>query len=179
MLGGLTRDAVLMNAPKRTPEFHISQAVKKYSSWAMQDVGMRHTWNNLTLFSVVFCSRTTPSYVAEQKMATKLFRLRERWTETLEASDTNGLESLPQPPTLYGVIASHTVMAFVSYILPTTTNPKGSLRTIAIFDFSQEGYDVWNSLAIAIFVIHCRNRMKELQEILPTPAVAEVHDEDL
>lgn len=72
--------------------------------------------------------------------------------------------SSPEVPTLYGVISSHTIMAFVSYDVHAATP---SLRTVAMFDFGQEGYDVWNSLAIAIFVIHCRNRMMELQDSLP------------
>lgn len=57
-------------------------------------------------------------------------------------------------------------MAFVSYD-PLAETP--ILRTVAMFDFGQEGYDVWNSLAIAIFIIHCRNRLMELQEWLPEP----------
>ena len=95
--------------------------------------------------------------------------------------DKTGLVAAPEePPTLYGVIASHTVMAFVSYVVPTTAHPKGSLRTIAIFDFGgDEGFDVWNSFAIAIFVIHCRNRMKEMQDFLPKPVVVLERDPDL
>ncbi|KAJ4296867.1 hypothetical protein N0V90_006915 [Kalmusia sp. IMI 367209] len=176
MLGGLARDAVLTNAPSRTAERHINQAVKKYGRWAMQDVGMRHVWNNLSLFDVVSCDKNTPSYIAEQKMIRKLRKLHEQWSEAFQSGGKADLVAAPEPPTLYGVIASHTVMAFVSYVLPTDPNPQGSLRTIAIFDFGQEGYDVWNSLAIAIFVIHCRNRMKQLKEFLPEPVI--VHDRD-
>lgn len=97
------------------------------------------------------------------------------------AHDVTGLvAALEELPTLYGVIASHTVMAFVSYVLPTSSSPKGSLRTVAIFDFGgDEGFDVWNSFAIAIFVIHCRNRMQELKEFLPEPVIGHHHDPDL
>lgn len=72
----------------------------------------------------------------------------------------------PDLPTLYGVVACHTIMAFVSYDVHATTP---LLRTVAMFDLGQEGYDVWNSLAIAIFVIHCRNRLIQLKDSLPEP----------
>lgn len=179
-LGGLARDAVLTRARKRTPERHIVQAVKKYSQWAMRDGGMRHIYDDIKLFEMVACDKATPSYICEQKMINKLHRLHARWDEEMLSHDKTGLVAAPEElPTLYGVIASHTIMAFVSYVLPTEPNPKGSLRTIAIFDLGEEDYDVWNSFAIAIFVIHCRNRLQELKEFLPEPVVAQQRDPDL
>lgn len=118
-------------------------------------------------------------------MIRKLGKLHNQWNEAFDIYNQQGgsaSTSGPAPeetPTLYGVIASHTVMAFVSYVAPTEEDGKASLRMIAMFDFSEEGYDVWNSLAIAIFVIHCRNRMKELKEFLPEPVIPPMHDPDL
>jgi hypothetical protein len=37
---------------------------------------------------------------------------------------------------------------------------------VAIIDYGQGDYDVWNSLAVAILVIHCRNKMMELKGAL-------------
>ncbi|KAJ4352386.1 uncharacterized protein N0V89_007734 [Didymosphaeria variabile] len=179
-VGGLARDAVLTKARKRTAERHIVQSVKKYSRWAMRDGGMRRTHKDLKLFDTVACPKDVPSYICEQKMIRKLHKLHQQWDDEMLSHDKTGLVAAPEElPTLYGVIASHTVMAFVSYVLPTEPNPMGSLRTIAIFDFGEEGYDVWNSLAIAIFVIHCRNRMQELKEFLPEPVVVHRRDPDL
>jgi hypothetical protein len=156
------------------------QSVRKYSQWALRDGGMRHTYKDLKLFDTVACPKHVPSYVCEQKMTRKLHKLHQQWDDAMLSHDKTGLVAAPEElPTLYGVIASHTVMAFVSYVLPTEPNPKGSLRTIAIFDFGEEGYDVWNSLAVAIFAIHCRNRMQELKEFLPEPVVAHRRDPDL
>jgi hypothetical protein len=106
-------------------------------------------------------------------MIAKLERRKEQWEDALciqhEFVTNNRREGLPElecpaVPTLYGVVTSHTVMAFVAYD-PTAEKPV--LWTLAIFDFGQEGYDVWNAIAIAIFCIHCRNRMIELLEFLP------------
>jgi len=73
-------------------------------------------------------------------------------------------------PTLYGIITSSTVMAFVGYDILA---PEPCFRTIAMFDWRDSDYDVWNSLAIAILVVHCRYKMMELREVMAEIAVQE------
>ena len=70
-------------------------------------------------------------------------------------------------------------MAFVSYVPVEKDNRVPGLRLIAMFDFGKEGFDVWNALAAAIFVVHCRNRMMELREWLPEPDVQMKEDPDV
>lgn len=179
-VGGFARDAILTKARKRTAERHIVQSVNKYSQWAMRDGGIQYTYKGMKLFDTVACPRNVPSYICEQRMIRKLHKLYQKWDSEMLSHDKTGLVEAPEEiPTLYGVIASHTVMAFVSYVLPTEPNPKGSLRTVAIFDFGEDGHDVWNSLAIAIFAIHCRNRMQDLREFLPEPTIVHNRDPDL
>jgi hypothetical protein len=184
-LGPFARDAVLTNAPVRTPEYHIRRCVKRYNQWATKDSGVNHIWKNLSLFEIVTCNKFTSSQILERKMIRKLRMLHDGWNEAFDtydkqnSSDPSYIPAPEETPALYGVIASHTVMAFVSYVLPTEASGKASLRTVAMFDFSNEGYDVWNSLAIAIFIIHCRNRMKQLKEFLPESVVVQSHDPDL
>lgn len=114
-------------------------------------------------------------------MIEKLGRLHELWHDALqiEQAEQRGDTIVPEVPTLYGITASHSVMAFVSYAPPTETKEQPQLRLIAMFDFAKEGYDVWNSLAMAIFVIHCRNRMMQLTECLSEPEVSAEEDPDL
>jgi len=176
---------VLTNAPLRTPEHHIHRSVKKYNQWATKDSDVSHIWKDLSLFETVTCDKFTSSHIAEQRMVRKLGKLHNRWNEAFDtydkenSSDPNHVAAPEETPTLYGVIASHTVMAFVSYVAATEANAKASLRMIAMFDFSEEGYDVWNSLAIAIFIVHCRNRMKQLKEFLPEPVIVHPRDPDI
>lgn len=63
---------------------------------------------------------------------------------------------LQQPPTLYGVIVTGTVAAVVAYE-PDIDRP--CLRIVSIFDFRDDGYDVWNGFAIAFALIHARNQL--------------------
>ncbi|KAF2265700.1 hypothetical protein CC78DRAFT_567292 [Lojkania enalia] len=177
-LGPRARDAVLTKAPIRTPAYHIRMSIKKYNKWAMKDAGIEPVWRDISLFEVIIGSTETSSNDLQQKMLLKLGRLADLWSEAFAlAREVRAGEddTLPSLPTLYGVIASHTIMAFVSYD-PSAETP--TLRTVAIFDFGQEGYDVWNTFAVAIFIIHCRNRMMEL-DLLPEVQPQSESDPDL
>lgn len=70
-------------------------------------------------------------------------------------------------------------MAFVSYLPVSKENRNPGLRLVAMFDFGKDGLDVWNALAAAIFVVHCRNRMMQLKEYLPRPEVLAREDPDV
>jgi hypothetical protein len=147
----------------------------------MTDGGVDHIWPDLPLFETVTWPKTVHSSVGESQMLQKLGDLHNRWHEALEVkkAEDKSRMAVPEVPTLYGVTASHTVMAFVSYAPPTDDKEKPQLRLIAMFDFGIEGYDVWHALAIAIFIAHCRNRMMELKEMLPEPELLIEEDPDL
>ena len=180
-LGGRARDAWQTRARVRTPADHIARAVKNYTRWAMKDGRVDHFWSELPLFDTVTFPRNVDPSVGEYQMLSKLSDLHDRWHQALqiEAGEDCLSAASPEVPTLYGVTASHTVMAFASYAPPTEENETPQLRLIAMFDFGKEGYDVWNSLAIAIFVIHCRNRMMQLKECLSEPNLSTDEDLDL
>lgn len=176
-LGGRVRDAVLQKAPIRTAEVHIRSAVLKYNRWALRDGKVEHLWRDISLFDVISCNKKVNSKVAEAKMIRKLNKRADQWREAIHIRQMQDeqlkgkgraadIEDRPEVTTLYGIVAIHTIMAFVAYDMNAT---RPLLRTVAMFDLGQEGYDVWNSLAIAIFVIHCRNRLMQLQGALPEP----------
>lgn len=183
-LGGRARDAILQQAPIRTAEKHLRRAVRNYNKWAVKDGQLDDDPHALSLFDLVCMSKETSAAVLQDRMLRKLGKLAARWREAFNADatsspsrSTDSYNEQPQDiPTLYGIIASHTIMAIVSYD-PMAAQP--ALRTVAIFDFGQEDYDVWNCLAIAIMIIHCRNRMRELQDFLPEPAEKIEDDPDI
>lgn len=186
MIGGRARDAVLQEAPERTAEKQICRAVHHYYKWAVKDGCVDALAKGISLFESISLPKHVHSSVLQEKMLRKLGTLADKWQKALQARQLQhpgshtgksplDYDSIPEIPTLYGVIASHTIMAFVSF---DPLAPTPSLRTVAIFDFGQEGYDVWNSLAIAIFIIHCRNRLMELQEFVPEPLPRTKDDPD-
>ena len=147
----------------------------------MKDGEIDHIWPELPLFEIVTWGYDVHSSDGEKRMIKKLNNLHARWRKALQTQTAEDrlTSVVPDVPTLHGVTASHTVMAFVSYAPPTEEHDQPQLRLIAMFDFGKEGYDVWNSLAIAIFVIHCRNRMMQLKECLPEPEPSTEEDPDL
>ncbi|KAF2736100.1 hypothetical protein EJ04DRAFT_463485 [Polyplosphaeria fusca] len=174
-LGARARDAVLTDAPLRTPELWIRRFVLRYNAWAERDGELAFPFPDLSLFDIVHGGKGVSPKKLETRILQKLSHRASQWSEAFalqasanaSSSRRSSLSSeptTPDVPTLYGIVTSHTVMAFVCY---EPVAPKPFLRTVALFDFSQEGYDVWNALAIAIFCIHCRNRMIQLQEFLP------------
>jgi hypothetical protein len=175
---------VTQKAPIRKAERHIRDAVRKYNKWAMKDGNLTPMSDNLSIFDSIHCRNRMDVSLMEAKMHRRLDKLAARWRDafhqreiqdnTKTKSAVNQFDNGPELPTLYGVISSHTIMALVSYDVHAETP---ALRMVASFDWGQEGYDVWNSLAVAIFVIHCRNRMIELQEFLPQPE-SEPYDSD-
>ncbi|KAF2121444.1 hypothetical protein BDV96DRAFT_484261 [Lophiotrema nucula] len=177
-LGPRARDAILTDAHPRTAEWHIKRFVRQYNQWAMKDVGMDTIWRDLSLFEVVSGPKGVDADSMESKMKTKLQRLALHWNTAFRMTQHESLdaEAVPALPTLYGVISSHTIMAFVSY---DPLSKDDILRTVAMFDWGQEGYDVWNVIAVAIFVIHCRNRMLELKDWIPEASVEASSDPDL
>ncbi|USP76023.1 hypothetical protein yc1106_03297 [Curvularia clavata] len=179
-LGGVVRDAWHTRA-KRTPEFHIGKAVKAYMKWAMKDGKVGRLWSQLPLFHTTTFSRLVHPSVSEEKMIEKLGRLHELWHDALQIDETERHKEtiVAEVPTLYGITASHTVVAFVSYAPPTKEGEQPHLRLIAMYDYGKEGYDVWNALSIAIFILHCRNRMMQLRECLSEPEVLSEEDPDL
>ncbi|KAL5118133.1 hypothetical protein ACEQ8H_003968 [Pleosporales sp. CAS-2024a] len=180
-LGGRVRDAKYTKAQKRRPEYHINRAVQQYATWAMRDGQVDGIWAQLPLFRTVTWPIRTHASVGERAMLKKLGKLHVQWYNALgiQEAEARGDMVVPEVPTLYGVTASSTVLAFVSYAPPTEENVQPQLRLIAMFDFKKDGYDVWHALAISIFVTHCRNRMMQLKEMLPEPKVPSDPDPDL
>lgn len=146
----------------------------------MKDGAVSSTWRSLPLFETVTVSKDVPSTVLERKTLSKLGLLHDRWQSALaNASSRSSPSAALDVPTLYGVSASHTIMAFVSYLPVSKENRNPGLRLVAMFDFGKDGLDVWNALAAAIFVVHCRNRMMQLKEYLPRPEVLAREDPDV
>lgn len=147
----------------------------------MKDGKVDHLWSQLPLFQTVTFSRHVHPSVGEEKMLEKLGHLHGLWYDALKIGEAeqHGDSVVPEVPTLYGITASHSVMAFVSYAPGNNDRDQPQLRLIAMFDFNKEGYDVWNSLAMAIFIIHCRNRMMQLSECLSGPETLTQEDPDL
>ena len=80
----------------------------------------------------------------------------------------------PELPTLVGLVVVHTVVAVVTY---DAKNVDGEVRNLAVFDFGEEGQDVWNATAVGMVVVWVRDWLVDLN--LPEVEIPEVVDEDV
>ena len=167
-LGPRLRDKLMAGL---APETIFKKAIQDYQKWSLVEAGLlKKGW--VPVLAVDSGSQDMSADILLENMVKKLKRLEKSWN----AASNNQVEL----PPLYGVIVSHTVMAFAAYVPESqdansennglqyndltnkdnvvTTN---SLRIIAMFDFGNARYDVWNAFAIAILVVHCRNVLME------------------
>ena len=70
--------------------------------------------------------------------------------ERERASSTTAEEPLP---TLYGIVIARTIMAFVTY---DAALEESNVRNLALFNWRDQGQDVWNALAVALMVVQAR-----------------------
>jgi hypothetical protein len=176
-LGARARDSIISDAAQRTPEQIIRRGIWSYVKWATTD-GKVDAAYNIPVLAFESGANDVPTSTLQVNLLRKLGYIASQYKDAFRIRssverDEDGEESVEplseaeeftyKLPTLYGALVSHTVMAIVSYDILA---PTPCLRTVAIFDFGQESYDVWNSLAVAIFVIHCRNVMMELSPML-------------
>ncbi len=173
---------------KKSAEEAIRRGIVAYTKWACADANFNRSV--IPVFDIVSGPLSVSTDVLERRMLDKLGDLAARYRaahrakasvavkEETGSEDGQALGQVPaageddsQPElTLYGIVISGTLLAFVGYD-PYVAEP--SLRTIAMFNFGKADFDVWNSLAIAIFAVHCRNMMAELSEFAEEGGVEE------
>ncbi|KAG9246557.1 hypothetical protein BJ878DRAFT_275853 [Calycina marina] len=67
------------------------------------------------------------------------------------------------PPILYGMMLSGTLAIFETL---DSSKDNATSKHIAQFDFQQDGHQVWNGLAVAMFIIMARNYLMSMLDIL-------------
>lgn len=164
----------------KSPEAVTKKAVAEYIKWAYADAKLNVASPNSrkSLDSALAAGKSLPLLINEAGPRTmsgaelqasaldKLVKLGEQWKASLLEPATG--EYITELPTLYAVISTYTVFGFVAYDIDFVRDDgeleEPFLRTIAVFDFSQKGYDVWNSLAVALLGIHVRNEMVDIRK---------------
>ncbi|KAI9761014.1 MAG: hypothetical protein M4579_001277 [Chaenotheca gracillima] len=79
-----------------------------------------------------------------------------------------------QPPTLYGMLILHTVVAIATF---NSANLESPLRTVAILDLGKFGQDVWNGLAIGAAVICARDWLCRSEALRDMKDISEDSDD--
>ncbi|KAF2721628.1 hypothetical protein K431DRAFT_268410 [Polychaeton citri CBS 116435] len=153
--------------PGGRPEQAFVRGVREYTKWATRDSQL-HEPGIIPLVATKARPENTPADILEAKAKRELERLAEMYRLAFTASPSieSPTPTTPPPlayplPTLYCLVASHTLVALAAYRC-ADANPQ--MHTVAMFDFVDKDYDVWNALAIAIILCHQRNMQIRMSE---------------
>lgn len=154
----------------------LKRAILKYIHWTKTDSKLAQN----ELIPIVAIVANTRQHIeeswfsrAEARLLTTLKVLARRYEDALRRRTSSsisppsrssniehGYDYARPLPTLYGIIISSTVVTFWAY---NPNQADAHVHGLAIFDFSNPVYDVWNSFAIAILVVHIRNVLLDLR----------------
>lgn len=150
-LGGRVRDCSVLNT---RPETVIRRGIRNYLRWAARDGRVCAAPESVPVHTV-YCQRKGESTLsAVRKLDRRLQGLARRYVSG-------------QPhPLLTGFAICGPICAILTYDTNPTSGSMGSQDTASKFlcqlDLSDRGQDVWNSLALAIAVVHVRETMSGL-----------------
>ncbi|KAI2789803.1 hypothetical protein POX_d05301 [Penicillium oxalicum] len=168
------------------PSDVIRKAIKKYLRWAIADAGLKKTSETKAVYAVTSQRPGEKTLLAVERAIRKI--------EHHAGEHHQMFKDIEHPywPTLIGFCICGPIVT----ILSVDTDPDSPIcnggsqshtKYMGQFDMSEDDQDVWNSLALAIAVIHIRRTMIRLANHYPDmPGVAhppeegdETEDEDL
>ncbi|KAK8162049.1 hypothetical protein IWX90DRAFT_515673 [Phyllosticta citrichinensis] len=175
-LGAWARDAVTNEehtSPNRKPEKLIRREIGSYIKWAFKD-GQVYGSDYVPTIGVYSAPLGADLDEFQNRVTLDLFVMKQAWRLKLrEESEFQGrdLDSMFPAPDVYGIAIVDTEVRFV-VLDDVEDQESGQLREepfVRIFsqlDFARPDYDFWNAQAVALLVVHCRNNMVELEEII-------------
>ncbi|KAJ5199972.1 hypothetical protein N7491_009230 [Penicillium cf. griseofulvum] len=155
------------------PGIYIKKSIEKYLRWALSDAGVRFKPDTTPVY-VIYCKREDEmSKEAFDKVATTLKKLSDTWQSQLAAPD--GEEAWPA---LIGLVLCGPVLSVIS--LDTNPHPQiltQGLKFLGHFDLADFDNDVWNTLAVAIIVMHIRRTVSKLAKAYGDKFVGSTSDD--
>lgn len=157
-IGGHVRDCKFLPA---RPQMVIQKAIQKYLRWAVNDAGLRTGPTTIPVHTVYAQKPGESTLSAVTRLTKKLETLARRHQASLGSSGASYW------PTLIGFVLCGPIVALVSldtdpHSTAWTEDIKVKVKYLGQFDLSEEEQDVWNSMVVAISVIHIRNIMERL-----------------
>ncbi|RDW62962.1 uncharacterized protein DSM5745_10073 [Aspergillus mulundensis] len=159
-LSGRVRDCSVV---KKDPENIIKQNIMKYIRWALYDVNLDVNRASMPIH-VLHAKKPSEEMIdALERVNNRLKKLAARHRKALAAAPGANNDELPL---LIGFLATGPILAVLTYDLSlmsgTSEDDELDAKFFAEIDFSERGQDVWNSLSVAITVMHIRNTMARL-----------------
>lgn len=159
-LGPKVRDKITVGL---APEKLIVDEVRRYMAWA--DWDSHNQFPTYPFIEIHTGTRDEDVSALQDTLLLRLSNLHKHWLSPSDQAPKRpdpfirpADDTLDQPPPLYGILVSHTLLGIVAFMPGAEDSDSiGYLRTVGVFDFNVVGYDVWTSLALALLVVHARD----------------------
>ncbi|KAF1817529.1 hypothetical protein P152DRAFT_469949 [Eremomyces bilateralis CBS 781.70] len=169
-IGPRVRDAFELSVQQRTAERVLTDAINRYALWAFKDGNVNpKTGSMIPIFTTWAGPGTEAPVKLQSELARKFRFIASSWRDAQYFRANMDQSAEPaQLPTLYGVIVSEKVFGILTYDIPNEDSMSHiehiqHMRCVGMFSYDDYALDVYNGLAIAITLIHVRNRMIELK----------------
>lgn len=149
------------------PQDVVKKAIKRYLHWAITDAGLRKKGKTTSVYTIVTQALEEPTLPVVNRVISRLERLAKKHKDMYSGTKD------PYWPTLVGFCLCGPIVT----ILSVDTDPESATwkeensachaKYMGQFDMSEDDQDVWNSLALAIAVIHIRRTMTRLADHYP------------
>ncbi|CAI7664881.1 unnamed protein product [Penicillium glandicola] len=155
------------------PGIYIKKSIEKYLRWALNDASVRVQPDTAPVH-VIYCKHQDEmSKKAFDKVARALEKLSNTWQSQI-AAHHGGKEAWPA---LIGLVLCGPVLSAIS--LDTNPHPQTitkGIKFLGHFDLSDFDNDVWNTLAIAIIVMHIKRTVTKLAKAYDKRFVTSIFD---
>ncbi|PLB47289.1 hypothetical protein P170DRAFT_413116 [Aspergillus steynii IBT 23096] len=158
-LGGRVRDCKIL---RKKPEPLIRHAIKGYIKWAMRDARVCISKDAIPLHAIY--AQREGIMETLKRLDRRLRQLVGRYQNALDANSSSRWLSHRNYPILIGFIVSGPTVVILTRNSDPTASESSDSTFMCQFDLGERGQDVWNSLAIAITVMHIRRTMMQLAE---------------
>ncbi|KAJ5932318.1 hypothetical protein N7516_006807 [Penicillium verrucosum] len=155
------------------PGIYIKKSIEKYLRWALSDAGVR-VQPDTPPVHIIYCQNEDEEPKETfNKVARALEKLSNTWQSLLATLN----DSEAAWPALMGLVLCGPVLSVIS--LDTNPNPQTltqGIKFLGHFDLSDFDNDVWNTLAVAIIVMHIKRTVAKLAKAYDQKFVASIFD---
>jgi hypothetical protein len=155
------------------PGIYIKRSIEKYLRWALSDAGVRVQPDTPPVHTIYCQNQDEEPKEAFSKVARALEKLSNTWQSLLATPDDNEAAW----PALMGLVLCGPVLSVIS--LDTNPHPQTltqGIKFLGHFDLSDFDNDVWNTLAVAIIVMHIKRTVTKLAKAYDHKFVASIFD---
>jgi hypothetical protein len=167
-ISGIVRDHC--NILEASPELSIKRSIERYLRWALSDAHVR-AQPTTTPVHLIYCKK-------KREGAKEAFDQAFKGLESLANTWRGQFPASPKPatwPSVMGFVICGPVLSVVT--LDCDPDPKTEtqgMRLLGQFDLSDLNNDVWNTLAVAISVMHVKRTMTKLAKAYKRPFIAPI-----